>query len=152
MVTHVRPLAPDDVAAVLAIEIETNPLPWKEADFRGFLPEEAGATGGQQKKAWVCADPVVRGFACAVAVAGEAELQSLAVAKKFWGQGMGAALLDAAAEWARAGGHSLLHLEVREGNARALALYQRLGFVQTGRRPRYYQDSGEDALLMSKAL
>src|SRR4051794_8726223 len=94
MVTSVRPLAITDISTVVSIEIETNPLPWKEADFQGFLPEEASASGAQ-KRAWVAADPAVRGFACLVATAGEAELQSLAVAKKFWGHGMGGALLEA---------------------------------------------------------
>src|SRR4051812_31172775 len=105
MVTLVRPMAPEDVAAVLAIEIEANPLPWKEADFQAFVPRpESGsdeAADGHQKRAWVCVDPVVRGFICAVAVAGEAEVQSLGVARKFWGQGMGGALIQAVSEWAR---------------------------------------------------
>jgi ribosomal-protein-alanine N-acetyltransferase len=163
MVTLLRPMAPGDVSTVLAIEIESNPLPWKEADFLAFLPTSAlsvapgvEAPPGQQKKGWVCVDPAVRGFACVVGVQpqdgspGEAELQSIAVAKKFWGQGMGAALLQEAIAWTRAAGHRVLHLEVRESNERALALYRRLGFAQTGRRPRYYQDTGEAALLMSK--
>ena len=49
-------------------------------------------------------------------------------------------------------GATAVWLEVRESNARALELYRRLGFAPTGRRPRYYQDSGEDALLMSKPV
>ncbi|MDW8269152.1 MAG: ribosomal protein S18-alanine N-acetyltransferase [Anaerolineae bacterium] len=41
-------------------------------------------------------------------------------------------------------------LEVRVSNARAIALYRRHGFVEVGRRPRYYSDNDEDALLMTR--
>jgi ribosomal-protein-alanine N-acetyltransferase len=39
-------------------------------------------------------------------------------------------------------------LEVRASNAAALGLYRLLGFAETGRRPRYYHDPVEDAVLM----
>lgn len=41
-------------------------------------------------------------------------------------------------------------LEVRVSNARAIALYRRHGFVEVGRRPHYYSDNDEDALLMTR--
>ena len=43
-------------------------------------------------------------------------------------------------------------LEVRASNDSALGLYRCLGFVETGRRPRYYQDPVEDAVLMRLRL
>jgi ribosomal-protein-alanine N-acetyltransferase len=45
-----------------------------------------------------------------------------------------------------------LFLEVRASNRAALALYLSLGFSQTGRRPRYYIDPVEDALLLTLRL
>jgi len=45
-----------------------------------------------------------------------------------------------------------VHLEVRASNEAARALYARLGFVETGRRPRYYAAPEEDAVLLSLAL
>jgi ribosomal-protein-alanine N-acetyltransferase len=48
----------------------------------------------------------------------------------------------------RAGQDSPLTLEVRVSNAGAIALYERFGFRAAGTRRRYYQDTGEDALIM----
>ena len=43
-------------------------------------------------------------------------------------------------------------LEVRVSNLAARSLYQKLGFVEVGVRPRYYEDTGEDAVLMDYAI
>jgi [ribosomal protein S18]-alanine N-acetyltransferase len=102
--------------------------------------------------AWVWANPEVQGFACAVGAADEVELQSIAVARDHWSRGLGSALMEVLCGWARANKYRTLHLEVREGNVRALEFYGRLGFVRAGRRPRYYRDNGEAALLLVKAL
>ncbi|MEP6680444.1 MAG: ribosomal-protein-alanine N-acetyltransferase RimI, partial [Chloroflexota bacterium] len=40
-------------------------------------------------------------------------------------------------------------LEVRAGNEAAQELYRRFGFIVAGRRPNYYTDDGEDALVMT---
>jgi ribosomal-protein-alanine N-acetyltransferase len=101
---------------------------------------------------WVWADPEVQGFACAVGAADEAELQSIAVAKDHWGRGVGSALMDSLCAWAKAGGLRTLHLEVREGNARARDFYARWGFTLAGRRPKYYRDNAEAALLLVKSV
>lgn len=156
MVTCVRPLGPSDIHAVVAIETEANPSPWLAGDFSAFLhgpvsDPDQGASGGN-RQAWVYADPEVRGFLCAVGVAEEAELQSVAVEKARWGGGVGSSLMESFLSWAKAGGYRTLHLEVREGNARALDFYRRWGFAAVGRRPRYYRDNGEDAILMSLEL
>jgi ribosomal-protein-alanine N-acetyltransferase len=49
---------------------------------------------------------------------------------------------------ARAGGDAAYTLEVRPSNSPAIALYERFGFRSAGTRRRYYQDTGEDALIM----
>ena len=138
-----------DLPAVLAIEAGASPVPWRAGDFETFL---AWPPAGLGPRAWVWADPEVRGFLCAHAAADEAELQSIAVAEGRRGRGVGSGLMEAFCAWARAAGTRTIHLEVREGNARAIAFYARWGFVETGRRPRYYRDNGETALLLAKTI
>ena len=48
----------------------------------------------------------------------------------------------------KARGATAMTLEVRPSNAAAIALYTSFGFRDTGRRPGYYQDNGEDAIIM----
>ncbi|MEO7424310.1 MAG: GNAT family N-acetyltransferase [Fibrobacteria bacterium] len=158
-VSCVRPMLRTDLAAVLAIEAQANPVPWQVADFEVFLrppyqvetlPDSAHPLTGPM--GWVWADPEVQGFACAVGAADEAELQSLAVAKDHWGRGVGSSLMESLLAWAKAGGLRTLHLEVREGNERARDFYARWGFTPAGRRPKYYRDNAEAALLLVKSV
>lgn len=187
MVTPVRPLAKGDMAAVIAIEAEANPMPWREGDFHPFVQPAPISTpmgnfgglshgwprgGAAVKMAWVWDGKVsgadtrpngavgavslpgsgIQGFACAAAVLDEVELQSIAVRSEARGRGVGSALLEALVDWAREEGYRSLHLEVRAGNVPALALYRRFGFSQVGSRRGYYQDNGEDALLLSREI
>jgi ribosomal-protein-alanine N-acetyltransferase len=65
-------------------------------------------------------------------------------------RGVGRALLDGLID--RAGEDANYTLEVRVSNAGAIALYERYGFHGVGRRPRYYADNGEDAIIMWRAI
>ena len=83
--------------------------------------------------------------------ADEAEVLTLAVAPSVRRQGLATALLRAArAQVSACGGHAMF-LEVAAGNAAALALYRREGFVEVGRRRRYYADAS-DALVLRADL
>jgi ribosomal-protein-alanine N-acetyltransferase len=81
----------------------------------------------------------------------EAEVLTLAVAPHARRQGVAGALLAAAMAAARAQAARTMVLEVAIGNAAARALYERAGFVEAGRRPRYYADGG-DALILRARL
>jgi len=65
---------------------------------------------------------------------------------------VGRRLVSALVAEARASGASVVLLEVRASNAPALALYRGLAFSELDRRPRYYADTGEDAVVMQLAL
>ncbi len=91
------------------------------------------------------------GFVLARAVAGEAEVLTLAVAPAARRQGLGAALVRAVLAAVGAAGGRQMFLEVSDGNAPARALYASLGFAPVGRRAKYYAD-GTDALVLSRAI
>jgi N6-L-threonylcarbamoyladenine synthase len=93
-------------------------------------------------------DGSVVGYAVVMVVEGEAHLMNLAVRDGLRGQGIGHALAVRALERAAGLGAQLITLEVRPGNAAAIRLYERLGMRAVGRRPHYYLDTGEDALIM----
>jgi ribosomal protein S18 acetylase RimI-like enzyme len=82
---------------------------------------------------------------------GVARLYSLATQPEARGRGVGAALLEAAAEAARHRGCRALRLEVRTDNTAAIGLYERAGFQRIGRYECYYQD-GADAWRYEKPL
>lgn len=82
----------------------------------------------------------------------EAHILKLAVLTPYRRSGIGRKLLAHAIELARGESLTALFLEVRMGNEAARALYLKEGFEIVGMRPRYYQDTGEDALLMRLGL
>lgn len=95
------------------------------------------------------------GFALFRAFAGEAELLTISVLPEARRRGLGARLLAACEEGARARGAARLFLEVAAGNTAARALYERAGYSECGRRKDYYQrpdGSRDDALVLAKTF
>ena len=138
-----RPAEVNDLDAVVAIERRsfTDP-PWSRASFTALV---------NSPRAFftvACALATVVGYVVAWLVGDEAEVANLAVAPEWRGRGVGAALLDAALDEARRGGAHVAHLEVRDSNVPARALYGSRGFTPVGRRRRYYQAPVEDAVLL----
>jgi [ribosomal protein S18]-alanine N-acetyltransferase len=92
------------------------------------------------------------GFLIAHHLPPEWELENIVVAEEYRRNGIGTQLMRALLVHAKQlNGESVL-LEVRESNTAARALYERLGFQQTGRRKSYYSAPLEDAALYSKDL
>jgi ribosomal-protein-alanine N-acetyltransferase len=114
--------------------------PWSAAEFKRLLagPAIAFLSPGE-------------GFVLVWALGDDAEILTLAVAPTARRRGVGKALVEAAVIDAARNGAKALFLEVAEGNVAARALYAAAGFHQTGRRRRYYA-SGEDALVLTRAL
>lgn len=105
------------------------------------------------------AEGQLAGYLWLVRLPFDAEIQALGVVPEYRGLGVGDALLQAARATAERWQSETLQLEVRAGNAAAIALYERHGFGVDGRRKNYYPaapdglNAGrEDALLMSCAL
>lgn len=91
---------------------------------------------------------IVAGLAVASLTPPEAELETIAVATGFQRRGLARQLFQALAGALRQQRVWVTLLEVRASNEQALALYRALGFEVAGRRPRYYADPVEDAVLM----
>jgi ribosomal-protein-alanine N-acetyltransferase len=91
---------------------------------------------------------VLLGFAGAHIILDEGHITNVAVIKEARGHGLGRLLMDALMQLAANLGARYLTLEVRASNAAAVALYQSFGFIKVSVRKKYYEDNGEDALLM----
>ncbi len=83
-------------------------------------------------------------------VADEIQILNIAVDGNHRRAGLGRWMLDALVRYAREGGQSRITLEVRRDNVAALALYRGFDFRTVGVRPKYYADSGVDAILMER--
>jgi ribosomal-protein-alanine N-acetyltransferase len=82
------------------------------------------------------------------AILEEAHITVLAIHPDYQKQGLGQALLLALLVLAWKRGLEWATLEVRASNQAAIALYKKFGFETVGHRRKYYQDTGEDALIL----
>ena len=100
----------------------------------------------------VLSDGKVIGYIIATDVAGEAEIQRIAISDAYRKNGYGAVLLEQYINNCIAKGISCIHLEVRKSNEPAIGLYEKFGFRQVGLRKGYYPDNGEDAVLYTLTI
>ena len=95
---------------------------------------------------------VVAGYIGSQSVMGESDMMNVAVSPDYRRQGIGEGLVNALSAVLKEQGNTCLTLEVRVSNDSAIALYEKLSFVQVGRRPNYYRNPKEDALILRKEL
>ena len=92
----------------------------------------------------------VAGYIGSQTVLGWADMMNLCVSPDYRRQGIGEKLAVELERQLREEKVECLTLEVRVSNAPAIALYEKLGFRQVGKRPRYYEKPREDALILRK--
>lgn len=97
-------------------------------------------------------DKELAGYICFWIVSGEIHLMNIAVHPGKRGNGFGHYMLRKMIKVGKSKAVQTAWLEVRPSNLIAIALYQKMGFRETGRRPRYYADTKEDAVVMSLPL
>jgi [ribosomal protein S18]-alanine N-acetyltransferase len=137
-----RPMCASDISAALSI-LEESP---EAAKWSRESLLEVSSRG----IAWAAElDGRVAGILIGRVVADEFEILNLAVAKEHRRQRVATRLVSAAVESARIAGAVKAYLEVRASNEGAIAFYSRVGFRVSGRRPNYYRDPVEDALLLA---
>ncbi|MBR6028661.1 MAG: ribosomal protein S18-alanine N-acetyltransferase [Clostridia bacterium] len=139
----IRRMTMDDLPAVDAIEKATFARPWPESAYAHELQKNPAA-----RYLVAETDGKVAGFAGAWIIIDESHITNIAVAEAARGQGIGRKLTEALLQYLSNLGAAYTTLEVRESNAAAIGLYRSLGFQAVGRRKRYYEDNGEDALIM----
>lgn len=137
-----RAMAPDDADAVACIEHESFATPWSREDF--------WREASNDFTCYIVAleDTDIIGFAGCWISFDEAQVTNIAVTAIQRNKGCGKLLMEQMMCAAVARGVERMTLEVRPSNMPAIRLYERLGFSAVGVRKGYYQDNGEDAILM----
>ncbi len=143
----IRPLGYADLPQVMAIERRSFPTPWSLAMFVLELSKPSGVClAAVDRRAAGRRDGAIIGYLICSRYDRVWHLMNIAVDPGARRSGLATLLLEQMLE--RAGADSPYTLEVRTSNAPAIALYERFGFRPAGTRPRYYADTGEDALIM----
>jgi [ribosomal protein S18]-alanine N-acetyltransferase len=144
----VRPAVVSDLPDVRAVDAEAfGAEAWSATAWQ----REWEGVPAMRHLAVVVADGRVVGFAVLSTVADVADLHRVAVAPGSRRRGLGLALVESLIAEARGRGCVRMLLEVEAGNEAAVALYDRLGFVEIARRSSYY-GSGRDALVLELGL
>lgn len=137
------PMDRSHLPQVLAIERASFAHPWTEEQLVEDLYNDLISLVTAEGE-----DGTVLGYGEVRAILDEGTLEKIAVAPAFRQQGVAEAILGAYLRFGAA--HlAFLTLEVRAGNAPAIALYEKMGFQTVGRRKNYYRELHEDALLMT---
>lgn len=130
-----------DPAQLAAVDAQCFAEPWAAADYAALLANPA-------VRVWLLHDEgAAVGLLCFQHAGREGELYRIGVVPPARGRGLGGWLLRCWLEHLRAVGVRTVHLEVRVSNGAARRLYARAGFTEAGRRPGYYREPPEDAVV-----
>jgi [ribosomal protein S18]-alanine N-acetyltransferase len=149
---RIRRMRATDLEQVMAIAASLRDAPqWPRAAYLSALDTDSTP----RRIALVAEESgsgALTGFAVASFLPPQAELETIAVLAADQRRRIGRKLFFVLVDELRASATSEFLLEVRASNQKALGFYRSLGWIEAGRRPRYYADPEEDAVLMSLAL
>ena len=134
----------DHVSQVAELEKLCFSDPWSENSVASELKNELSL--------WLVAldGTTVAGYVGSQSVLGESDMMNVAVHPDYRRQGIAEKLVTELVAALKEKGNHCLSLEVRASNEPAKKLYEKLGFSQVGRRPNYYRNPKEDALILRK--
>lgn len=148
MTATLRVAGPGDLELFAALEAEVfSEDPWTPY----MIAEELSSPASRY---WIATDDSgdVVGYGGAKVGGDQADVMTIGVRSHARGQGIGAAILDALLVWSREAGAREIFLDVRPSNESAIRLYEKRGFVEIGRRPRYFRNPVEEAVEMRASL
>lgn len=148
----IRKATPEDVAIIRKLEQETETAAhWGEREYDALFEADA-----PRRIALVAAEKAgaaeIMGFVIARCADDEWEIENVVVVSEQRRRGMGSALVGELVQEAGRSRATAVLLEVRESNTAARGLYEKIGFSQAGRRPDYYRNPAEDALLLKISI
>lgn len=158
---ELRPATPADLDAIDVIEQHSFARPWPRSTFEAELTREWAHVDVLLLDGkvvafcdyWVVPPPrAQRGEETDKLAGGEMQILAIATSPDHRNQGLGGEMLAHVLARSAEAGCQIASLEVRAGNAPAIALYERHGFRTVHVRARYYQDDNEDALVMTRGL
>ena len=141
---EIRKMTAADVAQIAELEKVCFSDPWSEKSIASELENDLSV--------WLVAveGETVAGYVGSQSVLGETDMMNIAVSPDYRRRGIGEKLVTELVIQLQAEGNRRLMLEVRASNTPAQKLYEKLGFQMVGRRPRYYHNPKEDALILRK--
>jgi ribosomal-protein-alanine N-acetyltransferase len=145
----IRLMELEDLEEVRQIDRLSFSLPWPESAYRHELLENPASMSWVAEASDLGGESKIVGMVVVWLILDEAHIATLAVHPAYRRKGIGSRLLKQALIEAVDRGARRAMLEVRANNATAQSMYHRFGFVVVYRRPRYYRDNNEDALLMN---
>jgi len=139
----VREMTLDDLDQVMEIENACFTTPWTRESFEKEIRDNHLA-----KYLVILYNEQMVGYGGMWFIVDEAHITNIAINKEFRNRKLGSFLVKAMIEYAERLGIHRMTLEVRESNIPAQGLYTKFGFKPCGKRPKYYQDNNEDAVIM----
>lgn len=146
---NIRPMQLDDLAQVHNIDCVSFTLPWPESAYRYELVENQSSLLRVAELEQSDGSRLIVGIVVVWMILDEAHIATIAVHPDYRDNGIATQMMVEVMRVAVHLGALLATLEVRENNIAAQKLYHRFGFSVVGRRPRYYKDNQEDALIMT---
>ena len=142
---EIVPMTSRHLDQVAELEQMCFSTPWSRRMLAEHLENQCAAAVVAQG-----GDGTVLGWAGLLVVLDEGTITNVAVRPTFRRQGIASQLLGVFIRFAAANRLAFLTLEVRAGNTGAIALYEKLGFAEAGRRRNYYEHPREDAVIMTR--
>lgn len=138
----IRKMCERDLSAVCDLERLIFTRPWSEKDFQDSISKDNNIYLVAEEQGGIV------GYCGLWEVAGEGQINNVAVTESHRGQGIAEEMLAALLDMGRKQGIEAFTLEVRVSNLPAVSLYHRMGFRDSGLRRNFYEAPTEDAVIM----